>query len=278
VPVRLIAADLDGTLLRPDRSVSARTRSALARAQECGIPVVLATARPPLTTRLFAEQAGVGGYAVCANGAITYDVGRDAIVEHTTLDGETARRLVEALRKALPGVCFALVQGTDFACEPAYAATARLEDHGRLLEEMTVGDALELLATPTTKLVVRHPERLPLELLEIVQCLGVDGFEATLSGAPFLEIVAANVTKAWALAALCERLGVEAADVVAFGDAANDAAMLRWAGRGVAVANASPAALEAADEVTLSNAEDGVAVVVERLLEGESSVSAGARK
>jgi Cof subfamily protein (haloacid dehalogenase superfamily) len=278
VPIRLIAADLDGTLMRPDRTVSPRTRSALARAQERGISVVLATARPPLTTRLFAEQAGVSGYAVCANGAITYDVGRDAIVAHTTLEGETARRLVEALREVLPGVCFALVQGTDFACEPAYAATARFEDHGRLLEEMALGDALELLATPTTKLVVRHPERLPLELLEIVQCLGLDGFEATLSGAPFLEVVAANVTKAWALAALCERLGIEPAEVVAFGDAANDAAMLRWAGRGVAVANAFPAALEAADEVTLSNAEDGVAVVVERLLERASPRTAGVWK
>ena len=265
-PIRLIATDLDGTLLRPDRTISDRTRAALARAQERGIVVVLATARAPRTTRLFAESAGVSGHAICANGAIIYDLARDELVGHQTLEAATARRLIVALRDALPGVCFGLVQGKDFACEPDYAATARFEDHGRLLEEMSVGDALAFLATPLTKLVVRHPERTPLDLLAAVQGFGFDGFEATHSGAPFLEIVAANVTKAWALASLCERLGIIPSEVVAFGDAPNDAAMLRWAGLGVAVANAYPAALDAADEVTLSNEEDGVAVVVERVV------------
>jgi Cof subfamily protein (haloacid dehalogenase superfamily) len=270
-PVRLIATDLDGTLLRPDRTISERTRAALARAQERGIVVVLATARPPLTTRLFAESASVTGHAICANGAILYDLARDEILGHRTLEAETARRLIVELRATLPGVCFGFVQGKDFACEPDYAASARFEDHGRLLEEMTVGDALSLLATPLTKLVIRHGEWTPQDILQAVHGLGFDGFEATHSGAPFLEIVAANVTKAWGLASLCKLLGIEAREVVAFGDAPNDAAMLRWAGHGVAMANAYPAALEAADEVTASNVEDGVAVVVERVLDGLAS-------
>jgi Cof subfamily protein (haloacid dehalogenase superfamily) len=265
--LRLIASDLDGTLLRRDRTISNRTRTALARAQERGIVVVLATARPPLTTRVFAEDAGISGHAICSNGAILYDISRDELLGHQTLDTEIAQRLIVALRAAMPGVCFGLVQGRDFACEPNYAAIARVEDHGRLLEDLSLGDALDLLAAPTTKLVIRHPERLPPDLLATIQELGLDGFEATHSGAPFLEVVAANVTKGWALAALCAQLGIEAAEVVAFGDAPNDAAMLRWAGHGVAVANAYPAALEAADEVTLSNEEDGVAVVIERLLD-----------
>jgi Cof subfamily protein (haloacid dehalogenase superfamily) len=235
-------------------------------AQARGIVVVLATARPPVATRLFAEQVGIGGHAICSNGAILYDIARDELLGHYPLDAGTARGLILALREAIPGVCFGLIQERDFACEPAYAATARVEDHGRLLEEMRVGDALDLLDVPLTKLVVRHPERLPHDVLMTVQTLGLDGFEATHSGAPFLEIVAANVTKAWALASLCERLGIDAAEVVAFGDAPNDAAMLQWAGLGVAVANAYPAAREAADEITVSNEEDGVAIVVERLL------------
>jgi len=265
--VRLIASDLDGTLLRSDRSVSERTRTALARAQEHGIVVVLATARPPLTTRLFAEHAGITGHAICSNGAILYDISRDELLGHHTLDAATAQRLIVALRAAAPGVCFAVVQGKDFACEPDYASIARVEDHGRLLDEIRLGDALDLLGVPTTKLVVRHPERLPPDLLTTIHGLGLDGFEATHSGAPFLEVVAANVTKGWALAALCAHLGIDAAEVVAFGDAPNDAAMLRWAGHGVAVANAYPAAIVAANEVTLSNDDDGVAVVVERLLD-----------
>jgi Cof subfamily protein (haloacid dehalogenase superfamily) len=264
--IRLIASDLDGTLLRRDRSVSDRTRAALARAQAQGIIVVLATARPPLTTRLFAEQAGISGHAICANGAILYDIVRDELLGHYPLDAGTARGLILALREALPGVSFGFVQGKEFACEPDYARTARVEDHGRLLEEVRLGDALDLLDVPLTKLVIRHPERLPLDVLATVRTLGLDGFEATHSGAPFIEIVAANITKAWGLAVLCEQLGIDASEVVAFGDAPNDAAMLRWAGLGVAVANAYPAALEAADEVTLSNEEDGVAEVVERLI------------
>jgi Cof subfamily protein (haloacid dehalogenase superfamily) len=265
-PFRLIASDLDGTLLRPDRSVSNRTRAALSRAQKLGIVIVLATARPPLTTRHFAESAGITGHAICSNGAILYDLARDEMLGHHPLDGATAHRLIVALREAIPGVCFAFVQGVEFACEPDYVTLARVEDHGRLLEEVRLGDALDLVASPITKLVVRHPEQLPHDLLSTLQGLGLDGFEATHSGAPFLEIVAANVTKAWALASLCEQFGIDAGEVVAFGDAPNDAAMLRWAGLGVAVANAYPAAIEAADEITLSNEEDGVAVVIERLL------------
>ncbi len=265
--VRLIASDLDGTLLRRDRTISDRTRTALRRAQERGVVVVLATARPPLTTRLFAEHAGVSGHAICSNGAILYDITRDELLGHQTLDVGVAQRLIVALRDAAPGVCFGLVQGRDFACEPDYAAIARVEDHGRLLEDLSLGDALDLLVSPTTKLVIRHPERMPPDLLTTLQGLGLDGFEATHSGAPFLEVVAANVTKGWALAALCAQLEIDATQVVAFGDAPNDAAMLRWAGHGVAVANAYPAAIEAADEVTLSNEDDGVAVVIERLLD-----------
>jgi Cof subfamily protein (haloacid dehalogenase superfamily) len=265
-PVRLIATDLDVTLLRPDRTVSDRTRAALARAQERGIVVVLATARAPRTTRLFAKSVGVSGHAICANGAILYDLSRDELLGHTVLETATARRLIRSLREALPGVCFGLLQGMDFACDMEYAATARYEDHGRSLDEMRIGDVLELLTAPLTKLVIRHPERTPLDMLGIVQSLGFDGFEATHSGAPFLEIVAENVTKAWGLASLCDVLGIQAREVVAFGDAPNDAAMLRWAGRGIAMANAYPAALEAADEVTLSNADDGVAVIVERIV------------
>lgn len=265
--IRLIASDLDGTLLRRDRTISDRTRAALARAQERGVVVVLATARPPLTTRFFAEDAGVTGHAICSNGAILYDISRDELLGHQTLDASIAQRLIVALREAVPGVCFGLVQGRDFVCEPDYAAIARVEDHGRLLEDVNLGDALALLAAPTTKLVIRHPDRLPPELLTTIHGLGLDGFEATHSGAPFLEVVAANVTKGWALAALCTQLGIDAAEVVAFGDAPNDAAMLRWAGLGVAVANAYAAAIEAADEVTLSNEEDGVAIVIERFLD-----------
>jgi Cof subfamily protein (haloacid dehalogenase superfamily) len=268
--VRLIASDLDGTLLRDDKTISERTRNALRNAQAAGIQIVLATARPPFTAQLFALDAGVTGIAVCSNGAILYDLHSDEILEERYLDAETALRLVSSLRQAMPDVCFAAVQVRDFACEQRYSEVARFEDHGRLLEEMTICDTDEFVTKPITKLLVRHPEYRPEQFVHHLANIGFDGFESAHSGAPFLEITAAGVTKASALVMLCERLSISADEVVAFGDAPNDAAMLRWAGHGVAVANGFPAALEAADEVTLSNEEDGVAVIIERLLSNQT--------
>jgi Cof subfamily protein (haloacid dehalogenase superfamily) len=265
-PVRLIATDLDGTLLRSDRTVSERTRDAVAAAQAVGITFVIATARHPLTAREYAAQAGITGLAICANGALIYDLAWDEIVSHAHLPAETARAVIELLRAGIPDVCFALIQGMDFACEPAYARIADLRDHGREPTAVVQRDALELLATPLTKLLVRHPEMPPAALLERLTALRIDGYEASLSGAPFVDIVASGVSKAAALATICADLDIEARDVVAFGDASNDLPMLLWAGRAVAVANAYPEVLAAIPERTASNDEHGVALAIERLL------------
>lgn len=269
-PLRLIATDLDGTLLLPDKTVSPRTQRALAAAIALGIEVVIATARPPFSTRLFAEAAGVTGHAICANGAMLYDLRTQSIIRHHAAEPELILELIHALREKLPGVVFAAVQEAEFSSEPGYAATARFEDHGRQMEEMLIVDALEFTQKPITKLIIRHPELEPAGLLPHVQALTIGGLHPTYSGAPFLEIVAAGIDKGAGLAALCEHLGIERESVVAFGDAQNDAAMLAWAGHGVAMANAFEDALAVADEVTLTNVEDGVAVVVERLLAEES--------
>lgn len=116
----------------------------------------------------------------------------------------------------------------------------------------------------------------PRELLAELRALNLGGFAMTHSGAPFLEVLAEGVSKAWGLEQLCARLGVRREEVLAFGDAPNDAEMLAWAGHGVAVANAEPEALEAADEVTLSNAEDGVAVVTSSAASRIPSLTKGA--
>lgn len=265
-PFRLIATDLDGTLLRSDRTVSERTRAAVATAQAAGITFVVATARHPLTARHYAAQAGITGLAICANGALVYDLCRDEIVAHVHLSTETARSVIERLRAEIPDVCFAFVQGMDFACEPAYARIADMRDHGRDLAAVAQGDALELLETPLTKLLVRHPDLTPAELQERLAALGLCGFEASLSGAPFLDLVAAGVSKAAALAGICADLGIGPHEVVAFGDAPNDLPMLLWAGRAIAVANAYPDVLAAVPECTASNDEHGVALAIERLL------------
>lgn len=264
--IRLIATDLDGTLLRSDRTVSRRTRDVVAAAQAAGVTFVVATARHPMTAAAFAAEAGITGLAVCANGALIYDLTRGEITRRSDLDGDTAKSVIEHLRADVPQVCFALVQGMDFVCEPAYATISDGRDHGRDLQLAVRPDVLAELATPLTKLIVRHPELTPAELHTRIGALGLNGFETSLSGAPFVDVVAAGVSKAAALATICADLGINAAEVAAFGDAPNDLPMLLWAGLPIAVANAYPEVLAAVAEQTASNNDDGVAVAVERLL------------
>lgn len=264
--VRLIATDLDGTLLRTDRTISARTREAVAAAQADGVIFVIATARHPVSVRHLASQAGISGLAICVNGALIYDLAADEIVARSHLPATTALALIEALRTTLPDVCFALVRGMDFACEPGYAALASDEDHGRDLAAVLQAEISTMLELPATKLVIRHPEYPPAHLLERVRALGLSGFEASLSGAPFVDVVAAGVSKAAALVTICAGLGIDASEVVAFGDAPNDLPMLEWAGRAIAPANAYPEVLAIVPEHTASNDDDGVALAIERLL------------
>jgi len=270
-PIRLVATDLDGTLLRDDKTISVRTIAALRRAREAGMALVLVTGRPPRRLKIVAQELGVTGLAVCCNGAIVYDLAADAIVEHNTLTADLARQLVGALREAAPGVCFAVERGLVFGHEPAYAYSGQIAED----EPPLSADAHALCAEAVTKLIVRHPE-VPLDdLLRISRVVAGEMAAVTHSGAPFVEISAAGITKASALAGLCDRLGIAASEVIAFGDMPNDLPMLAWAGRSVAVANAHPDILAAVDEVTATNEDDGVAVVLERLIEGIGNPGGG---
>jgi Cof subfamily protein (haloacid dehalogenase superfamily) len=257
--LRLAAIDLDGTLLRPDGSLSKRSRAALERAREAGIHTVLVTARGPRSVRVLAADLGLDGSAICSNGAITLDLASGEVVRTQPLGTEIAARLVRELRSRLPGILFA-AETEEIVLEPGFAAWEWEPPTGT-----RYADGLELVAEPVAKLIVRH-DTLALEAIaEAARELAGDDAAVTIPGPWTVEISAAGVSKAAALVELCAELGVEAAEVVAFGDYPNDLPMLEWAGHAVAVANAHPDVLAAADEVTASNADDGVALVLERL-------------
>jgi len=253
----VVASDLDGTLVRSDGSISDRTRSALDAAQAAGALVIFVTGRPPRWMKPVVEATGASGLAICANGAMVYDLGSGEIVREHSLQSESAARLVTALREALPGVQFAVEAGHSFGHEPAYEPSWAMPDN-------RVATVEELIADPVSKLLVKHPERPPAEIHE--QVVEIAGEEAvvTYSGDVLLEVSGAGVSKASTLAALCEEQGHAAEAVLAFGDMPNDVPMLRWAGHGVAVGNAHEQVLEVADEVTATNDDDGVARVIER--------------
>jgi len=150
--IRLVASDLDGTLLRPDETVSERTRAALAAARDAGITVVLVSGRQPRSLGPIAERLGVGGIAICANGALVWDLDTGTMVDSSPLAADLAARLVRTLREAIPGVLFAVELQGSFGREAGWSDGLVAAPPG-VLE----ADALELIAGPVIKLLVRHP-------------------------------------------------------------------------------------------------------------------------
>jgi Cof subfamily protein (haloacid dehalogenase superfamily) len=257
---RLAAIDLDGTLLRSDGTVSGRTRDALASAGEHGVTIVFVSARHPGGVAEVAREAGVGGVAICSNGATVFDLDSGSVVRERVLESQAAARLVQALRVRIPGVLFAVESRAEIAFEPDFRAWDWDPPEGTRF-----ADALELVADPVTRLIVRHADYELDVLAALVRELAGESATVVVPGLWTVELSDVGVSKAAALAELCDELGLTAADVIAFGDYLNDLPMLAWAGRAVAVANAHPDVIAEADEVTASNEEDGVALVLEGL-------------
>jgi Cof subfamily protein (haloacid dehalogenase superfamily) len=261
--VRLFATDLDGTLLRSDLTVSDRSRRALAAVEEAGRTLVLVTGRPPRWMPPVVEQTGHTGLALCANGATVYDLATEQVVQEHLIDPGVGAEVVTAIRDALPDVAFAVERGgaRGLGHEEAYGMPYAPDG------EVLVAEVEELVAEPVAKLLARADDMDPDQMLSRVREVVGDLVEVTHSSTRgLMEISASGVSKAVALSRLADELGVPAGEVVAFGDMPNDLPMLGWAGHAVAVANAHPEVLAAADEVTASNDDDGVARVVERLL------------
>lgn len=261
-PIRLIASDLDGTLLRHDGTVSDRTKAAVRAAAAAGFTIVLASGRPPRTVVTVAEQLGVDGLAVCSNGAILYDLGKRQVLSNEHVPQAALKTLITALREREPSVCFATEHGHRVGYEPDFP-------HRQTWTQdlpPTVADIHALCADDVIKLAIHHPDHAVEILAERVRAIAGDSVSVTFSSRHFIEVAAAGVSKALGLTRVCARLGIDAKQVIAFGDMPNDLAMLAFAGRGVAVANAHPDLMAAGYELTASNDDDGVARVIEGLL------------
>lgn len=260
---RLVATDVDGTLFG-DSGITSRTKKALQLAADAGLKIVLVSARAPRSIRWVAERSGLDGFAICLNGALIYDLDKDEVTRVWPLDATAVSSAVEALRNALPDICFHWEKESGLGREPAYESLAvPLMDH-----EVPIRLLCDVLEEPDSiaKLVARHPDFGSEALSGKAGSLLGPEVCITVSGPHFIEITAAGVTKASALSWLCESLGIEPQEVIAFGDMPNDIPMLSWAGRSVAMGNAQEAVKQIADEIAPPNFDDGVAVVLERLL------------
>ncbi len=257
---RIVATDLDGTLLRTDGTVSARSRDALHAAHERGAEVLVVTGRPPRFLEGLRQMLGRDGIVACLNGALLYDLATGELLDHAPLDGAVAAELVVELRAALPGSVFACEHEMRFGIEPAYPLRFAPPPGTR------EGDMRELARDGVTKLILRNDEVEHGALVAAVAAIAGARAEVTHGGSTIVEISAPGVDKARGLRRLCATRGLDAADAVAFGDMPNDLPMLAIVGHAVAVANAHPAVIAIAHEVAPSNDDDGVASVVERLL------------
>lgn len=261
--IRLIATDLDGTLLRSDGSVSKRSIDALRAAEDADIVVVVATGRPPRWVHPVAERLEHTGMAICANGAVVVDLHSEHVLEVRPMSREVVLKVAEGIRAGVPGVAFAIeTTSRGFGQESGYHAHL-----GDFRNEPWVAPIEDLAADDVVKLLVRHEEMSPDELLHQARALVGDVAELTHSSrSALLEISAAGVTKASTLARVAESHGIGPEEVVVFGDMPNDLPMLAWAGAGYAMANAHPNVLAAAERFAPANDDDGVAQVIERFL------------
>jgi hydroxymethylpyrimidine pyrophosphatase-like HAD family hydrolase len=263
-PPQLIATDLDGTLLRSDLTLSERTVATLRAASAEGILVALVTGRPIRWLKRVYDQLGMAVPAVCANGAVVYDPELDKVLHVSPMLPAVLADLCQRVRTVVPDARFAVEveDGRVLHCVADYPL--RWDRYDPAIR--VVGSLTELTSVAAVKLLVRGGERDPDEFTSLVAgCLDglAEATHSSLSG--LVEVSAAGVTKAAGLAWLCAQHEVPASAVVAFGDMPNDLPLLAWAGRAVAVANAHPAVLAAADEVTAANDSDGVAAYLERL-------------
>lgn len=280
---RVVATDLDGTLLRSDGAVSERTRAALRAAEHAGVEVVFVTARPPRWLGALADVVGGHGHVICLGGAAVWDLATASPLDVVGFADDAAAALVADLRAAVPGVALAFerVDGPTF--DPGFRSTPDDDADVVAVVETTFGAATDDAARqPVGKILARDPA-MPVEDSPATQPVVVADGQTTAqetffarvrdvvgdrahlaySGAAGLaELLAPTVTKDAALARWCARLGVEPRDVWAFGDMPNDLPMLRWAGRSFAVANAHPDVLAAATDHASSNDDDGVARVL----------------
>jgi Cof subfamily protein (haloacid dehalogenase superfamily) len=259
---RLVATDLDGTALRSDGTISARTAAAFARVENSGAALVFVTGRPPRWMRTISAVVNHRGLAICANGALVYDLHSERIVEAHLIEVRVLREVVALLRGRLPGLAFSVEYEGGFAYEEGY----RLGGFDTGKPTGTKVTTADLTTRPCAKLLARHLTMDPDVLHRRVQHLVGDLVIAThSSGQALIEMSAAGVTKASALAALAAERDIAPAEVVAFGDMPNDLPMLTWAGTSYAVANAHPDVLATVDHLTAANDDDGVAQVLETL-------------
>jgi Cof subfamily protein (haloacid dehalogenase superfamily) len=264
--MRLVASDIDGTILGHDGKISDRTVRAFHACRDAGIELVFVTGRPPRWLHPLEDQLGHTGTVICSNGAVVWDLEAGRMVSALTLSLDAVfevRRIIKQLR---PSALFAAETLTGFHLEPGFIENGSSE----LLSEFTPAPLARTLTADdaVVKFLAIVREGTADEFLAEVTP-AVAHLAAATHSAPsvaMLELSVPGINKAVTLAGYAASLGIDAADVVAFGDMPNDIEMLRWAGDGYAMASGHPEAIRAAGQQAPHFDDDGVAQILEAKL------------
>lgn len=265
--IRLIALDLDDTLLTPDLTISPQTEQVLGRAMAQGVRVVIATGRMLPSALPYVRQLGLTTPVILCQGAVVVDPVTGRTLRHMPVPVDQARAILDELQRM--GVYCQFYQGEDYyfskfgVHSELYRVLAR--HAGR---EVGYPLSAAVTAPPDKLLLIDEPERLPGIKAHLAEGL-CQGMTLAESKPYYLEINHAQANKGAALAFVAETLGVAQEEVMAIGDSTNDIPMIRWAGLGGCMGSGRQAAKDAADFVTEDNAHDGVACAVRRYLWGE---------
>ena len=260
---RLVALDVDGTVMSYDGAVSDALRAAVADVVAAGVHVVLATGRSLRAAKDGADAIGLTtGWLVCSNGAVVARLDPDEpggyeVTKVVTFDPAPALGVLAA---ELPGAVYAVEN-----LGVGYLVTAPFPP-GELSGEIEVVPFDELCAAPASRVVIRSPAAAPDEFHALVDRVGLREVSYAVGWSAWLDLTPEGVSKASALEELRQLLGVEPFATVAVGDGHNDVEMLTWAARGVAMGHADEPVRAAADEVTGTIADDGAVAVLRSLL------------
>ena len=261
---KLIASDLDGTIVAHYGEITERTINAFRTAHDMGVEIFFVTGRPPRWMPEIKEAFGIGK-AICGNGAQLFDLQNQKVLEEWLLPVDAQLETVQRLRKVIPQISFASEAHSYFHREKKYVPRW---DVG--LDNVGVDDITEIMTSPCLKILARcSDQELSSDEMLAIATKELAGIVTVTHSNPhdsLLEISAIGVSKGATLSKMAERLGINAEDCVSFGDNPNDISMLEWSGSSYAMATAHPAAQASAKEIAPECNDDGVAQVLEKLL------------
>lgn len=257
---------MDGTLLGGDHLVEEPTVRALDRAARHGIEIVVATGRSHWSAIKLLTELPFIRWHLCSNGATVYDGQLGEIARARPIDDDVVAEAERAVAEHFPTAAFAYETPEGIHYTDEFLAN-RVAANPTVIVKDNVPEPDSHDGQPVIKLMVSHPSLVQLEWLDVLAPVMPDGLQMSTSGSDFIEICAPTADKGIALAELCAELGVDAADVAAFGDHTNDLGMLTWAGRGYVMENGVDRAKAVTELRAPHHAEHGVAQIVTQFLD-----------